>query len=99
MFKIRLGRFYRVKNINKKPSANKHYNMIVVDNEQGDVEELLFTDADLLRAILRRRRNKEDIPKYAIISDNGGFAYTIGLMLAAMSGGFLGYFVRLMQMF
>jgi len=68
--------------------------MIVVDNEEGDIQELLFTDTDLLKAILRRKRNKEDIPKYTIISDTAGFVYMIGLILAAMSGGFLGYFVR-----
>lgn len=99
MLKIRLGRFYRVENINKKTSANDHYNMIVVDNNLGELEELLFTDSDLTKAVVRKRKNKEDIPPYTIISDNGGFIYGFALLLTALVSGLIGYFINSLGFF
>lgn len=99
MLKIRLGRFYRVTNNDKKPSANDHYNMIVVDNNLGELEELLFTDSDLTKAVVRRRKNKEDIPPYTIISDNGGFIYGFALLFTALVSGFVGYFMNDLNLF
>jgi len=66
MLEVQPGRFYKVKNVSKKSSANDHYNMVVVENNLGELEELLFTDSDLMKAVVRRRKNKEDIPPYRV---------------------------------
>ena len=94
MLEVQPGRFYKVKNVSKKSSANDHYNMIVVDNHLGELEELLFTDSDLMKAVVRRRKNKEDIPPYRVKINSGGFIYTLSLLMVAFVGGVIGYFIK-----
>ena len=94
MLEVQPGRFYKVKNVSKKSSANDHYNMIVVDNNLGELEELLFTDSDLMKAVVRRRKNKEDIPPYRVKINSGGFIYTLSLLMVAFVGGVIGYFTK-----
>ena len=94
MLEVQPGRFYKVKNVSKKSSANDHYNMIVVDNNLGELEELLFTDSDLMKAVVRRRKNKEDIPPYRIKVNNGGFIYPFSLLMMTLVGGVIGYFIK-----
>jgi len=94
MLEVQPGRFYKVKNVSKKSSANDHYNMIVVDNNLGELEELLFTDSDLMKAVVRRRKNKEDIPPYRVKVNNGGFIYPFSLLMVAFIGGVIGYFIK-----
>ena len=99
MLEIQPGRFYRVRNNDKKSSANEHYNMVVVENNEGDLEELLFTDSDLMKAVVRRKKNKEDIPPYRVKVDNGGFIYPLSLLLVALMGGVVGYFAKNLDLF
>jgi hypothetical protein len=94
MLEVQPGRFYKVKNVSKKSSANDHYNMVVVENNLGELEELLFTDSDLMKAVLRRRKNKEDIPPYRVKVNSGGFIYTLSLLMVAFVGGVIGYFIK-----
>ena len=99
MLEVQPGRFYRVKNVSKKSSANDHYNMIVVDNDLGKLEELLFTDSDLMKALVRRGKNKEDIPPYTVKVNNGGFIYPFSLLMVALVGGVIGYFAKNLGLF
>lgn len=94
MLEVQPGRFYKVKNVSKKSSANDHYNMVVVENNLGELEELLFTDSDLMKAVVRRRKNKEDIPPYRVKVNSGGFIYTLSLLMVAFVGGVIGYFIK-----
>jgi hypothetical protein len=94
MLEVQPGRFYKVKNVSKKSSANDHYNMVVVENNLGELEELLFTDSDLMKAVVRRRKNKEDIPPYRIKVNNGGFIYPFSLLMMTLVGGVIGYFIK-----
>lgn len=94
MYNIQAGKIYRIKNQEKKGAANDHYNMIVVEDSSGKLEELLFTDSDVLKANIRAKRNKEDIPKYRIINYDGGITYWLGLLLVAACAGVIGYFAK-----
>jgi hypothetical protein len=94
MLEVQPGRFYKVKNVSKKSSANDHYNMVVVENNLGELEELLFTDSDLMKAVVRRRKNKEDIPPYRVKVNNGGFIYPFSLLMMTLIGGVIGYFIK-----
>jgi hypothetical protein len=94
MLEVQPGRFYKVKNVSKKSSANDHYNMVVVENNLGELEELLFTDSDLMKAVVRRRKNKEDIPPYTVKVDNGGLIYPLSLLMIALLGGIVGYYIK-----
>ena len=94
MLEVQPGRFYKVKNVSKKSSANDHYNMVVVENNLGELEELLFTDSDLMKAVVRRRKNKEDIPPYRVKINNGGFTYPFSLLMMTLIGGVIGYFIK-----
>ena len=94
MLEVQPGRFYKVENKSKKSSANDHYNMVVVENNLGELEELLFTDSDLMKAVVRRRKNKEDIPPYRVKVNSGGFIYTLSLLMVAFVGGVIGYFAK-----
>ena len=99
MLEVQPGRFYKVKNVSKKSSANDHYNMVVVENNLGELEELLFTDSDLMKAVIRRRKNKEDIPPYRVKVNSGGFIYTLSLLMVAFVGGVIGYFAKNLGLF
>lgn len=94
MLRVKPGKFYRVENKDKKSSANDHYNMIIVEDSQGDIQELLFTDSDLTKAVIRGRKNKEDVPPYGIFVENGGFAYAFGLSATTILGFIIGYFAK-----
>lgn len=94
MLEVQPGRFYKVENKSKKSSANDHYNMVVVENNLGELEELLFTDSDLMKAVVRRRKNKEDIPPYRVKVSNGGFIYPFSLLMMTLVGGIIGYFIK-----
>lgn len=99
MLKIQPGKFYRIKNNDKKSSASDHYNMIVVENNEGDIEELLFTDSDLVKATVRRKKNIEDIPRYSIAAPEGGIIYVIGLTTVGIVSGLVGYFIKDLNLF
>ena len=99
MLEVQPGRFYKVKNVSKKSSANDHYNMIVVENNEGDLEELLFTDSDLIKATVRRRKNEEDVPRYSVVAPEGGFVYAFGLAIVGVVGGLLGYLIKDLNLF
>jgi hypothetical protein len=99
MLEVQPGRFYKVKNVSKKSSANDHYNMVVVENNLGELEELLFTDSDLMKAVVRRRKNKEDIPPYRVKINNGGFIYPFSLLMMTLVGGIIGYFAKNLGLF
>lgn len=68
--------------------------MVVVENNLGELEELLFTDSDLMKAVVRRRKNKEDIPPYRVKVNNGGFIYPFSLLMMTLMGGIIGYFIK-----
>jgi hypothetical protein len=99
MLRIQPGKFYRIKNSDKKSAASDHYNMIVVENNEGGVEELLFTDSDLVKATVRRKKNTEDIPRYSIVAPEGGIIYVIGLTTVGIVSGLVGYFIRDLNLF
>ena len=93
MLEVQPGRFYKVKNVSKKSSANDHYNMIVVDNNLGELEELLFTDSDLMKAVVRRKKNKEDIPPYRVKNNSTGI-YQLMFFASSIVGIVIGYFIK-----
>jgi len=99
MLKIQPGKFYRIKNSDKKSAASDHYNMIVVENNEGGVEELLFTDSDLVKATVRTKKNIEDIPRYSTVPSDDGVAYIFGLAIVSIAAGVIGYFIRDLNLF
>jgi hypothetical protein len=99
MHYIQVGKIYRVKNQEKKGAANDHYDMIVVEDSAGSLEELLFTDSDILKANIRAKKNKEDIPSYRVINHDSGWAYWLGLITVATFSGVLGYFIKDLHLF
>jgi len=68
--------------------------MIVVEDNEGEIQELLFTDSDLVKATIRRRKNGEDIPCYKLAVAEAGFVYVIGLTMFGVVGSFIGYFIK-----
>ena len=67
---LELGKFYRIKCKRLEDSPVRHYNMIVVEDTDGEPRELLFSDSDLERATLRRILYQKDIPKYSISANS-----------------------------
>lgn len=91
---VQCGKFYKVKNKDRKASANDHYNMVVVEDSTGDIQELLFTDSDLVKGVVRAKKNREDIPLYQIKVTDGGFSYWFGLLVVGLTSGAIGYFAK-----
>lgn len=61
---IKTSKFYRIKKEDVENSTVKHYNMLVVENRDGELQELLFTDLDLQKSIIRRKLHNKVVPKY-----------------------------------
>ena len=88
--KVKPGTIHSVENKDKKNAAAKQYNMMVIDDTN---EVLFFTDSDLMKALDRASKNKEDIPRYRVRKSVdwdicAGFAFT-----TAVGGVTLGYFM------
>lgn len=65
----RLGRLVRVKNKKVKTFSNENEEYIsVLVKVHKEVKCLMFTDAELTKALLRGEKNKEDQPKQSLIS-------------------------------
>jgi len=65
----RIGDVKTVENTKKHFAANKQYNYIRVELENGKELQLLFTDNEMKRAIIRAEKNPEDLPKVNVIRD------------------------------
>ncbi len=75
MKNLELGKFYRIKCKKLENSPVRHYNMIVIEDTDGEPRRLLFSDSDLERAMLRRMIYHNDISKYSI---SGGYGAKFG---------------------
>jgi hypothetical protein len=65
----RIGRLVRVKNQKTKTFSNENEEYVAVLVKSGaEVKALLFTDAELSKALARGEKNKEDQPKQSWIS-------------------------------
>lgn len=65
----RLGRLIRVKNKKLKTFSNENEEYVTILVKNGSVEScLMFTDAELVKALNRAEKNKEDQPKRSWIS-------------------------------
>jgi hypothetical protein len=65
----RVGKLVRVKNQKAKSFSNENEEYVAVLVKSGaEVKALLFTDAELQKAVLRAEKNKEDQPKQSWIS-------------------------------
>ena len=67
--------------------------MLVVETEDGELVELLFSDRDLQRSMLRSRCNNQIIPPYSL-----GCRHTISGRMAAILcaiSALLGYLINL----
>lgn len=82
---------YTVQNKNKKTSSPDTYNLIVVEDRGGKVYELLFTEADLVKARIRAKSNAEDIPDMEFKKCDPGISLIIaaGYMAIGIASGVL----------
>lgn len=70
MPRVKMGRIFRRENKNRKATANRFYNTLWVEDENGTNERLLmFTDHEIKRAEERGRKNPEDAIKKSFLTD------------------------------
>ena len=89
---IKTSKFYRIKKEDVENSTAKRYNMLVVETEGGELVELLFTDRELQKSIIRSRCHAKMLPRYTL-----GCNYSISGRVAGLLclGFFLfGYLIR-----
>ena len=89
---IKTSKFYRIKKEDVENSTAKRYNMLVVETEDGELVELLFTDRELQKSIIRSRCHAKMLPRYTL-----GCNYSIsGRVAGLLCLGFflLGYLIR-----
>jgi hypothetical protein len=87
-------KIYPVINKDRHKAANRSYNMIVIEDADGDLQHLLLSDTDLLRCVERAKQNKEDIPKYTLRLCCGTSGYILSLAVSLGVGIIVGYFLR-----
>lgn len=65
----RIGKLVRIKNQKAKSFSNENEEYVTVLVKSGDaVKCLMFTDAELSKALARAEKNKEDQPQQSWIS-------------------------------
>lgn len=65
----RIGKVIRIKNQKTKTFSNENEEYVTVLVKSGSsVKCLMFTDAELSKALARAEKNKEDQPKQSLIS-------------------------------
>lgn len=57
----------KIKNKNKKPTANEEYYFVAHVDDKGEVTSLLLTEVEYTRAKLRAENNPEDVPEHFIV--------------------------------
>lgn len=94
----KFGNVKRIKNYNKANAANEYYHYVRIINDKNVEMNLLLTDSDLITAIKRAEKNKDDITRSAPITykftrDAYWFIYSftvtgalLGLLLAKLLG-------------
>jgi hypothetical protein len=65
--KTRVGKLVKVKNQNKKKTANDEYQAVIL-NSNGQYNPYLFTDVEISVAYERGRKNVEDQVERSIVS-------------------------------
>jgi hypothetical protein len=65
--KTRVGKLVKVKNQDKKKSANNTYQAVIL-NSNGQYNPYLFTDVEITVAYERARKNTEDQVERSVIS-------------------------------
>jgi len=65
--KTRVGKLVKVKNQNKKKTANDEYQAVIL-NSNGQYNPYLFTDVEIAVAYERGRKNVEDQVERSIVS-------------------------------
>ncbi len=95
----KVGKIYKIENKERYNSAAKQYNLILVENPDGNIEKLFFTNNDLLKAIDRARANQEDIPKFTLEKCGNDALVLIGMFFVSMAGFAAGYFVSNLGIF
>lgn len=56
----------KIKNQNKKPTANDEYYFVAHVDADGEVTSLLLTEVEFKRAKTRAENNPEDVPEHFI---------------------------------
>ena len=90
---IKTSKFYRIKKEDVENSTAKRYNMLVVETEDGELVELLFTDRELQKSVIRSRCYARLLPKYTL-GCNYSVSGRIAVILCAVSA-LLGYLINL----
>ncbi len=65
--KTRVGKIVTVKNQNKKSTANKSYQAVIL-NKDGHYSSYLFTDIEIAVATERAKKNIEDTLEQSLLS-------------------------------
>jgi hypothetical protein len=65
----RIADVQKVLNTLKHPAAAEKYNHIRVQLEDGKEVHLLFTDAEMQKALDRAKKNPEDCPNVSLLRD------------------------------
>ena len=89
---IKTSKFYRIKKEDVENSTAKRYNMLVVETEDGEFVELLFTDRELQKSMIRSRCHAKMLPRYTL-----GCNYSISGRMTALLCLFsvlLGYLIN-----
>ena len=94
---IKTSKFYRIKKEDVENSAIRHYNMLVVEDRDGELQELLFTDLDLQKSIIRRKLHNKIVPRYT--TEYSSCIPNVVVVVICFLCLMLGYFVNELNLF
>lgn len=66
---MRIADLVKVENKHPHWAANKEYNAVRIQFPDGSEKTLLFTDAEIAKALVRASKNEEDVPKVSKLKD------------------------------
>ena len=89
---IKTSKFYRIKKEDVENSTIRHYNMLVVEDTDGDFQELLFTDLELEKSLIRRKCHDKIVPRYT--TEYGSCIPNVVVVFICFLCLVLGYFIN-----
>ena len=73
-------------------NINDRYNLVVIEDSDGDLHNLVFSNSEILKARSRGINNSHKMPQYTLRLCCGTSNYVMSIFLAVAVGMLAGYF-------
>tara|TARA_Y100001972_G_C7509336_1_gene257454 strand:- start:312 stop:575 length:264 start_codon:yes stop_codon:yes gene_type:complete len=74
---------------------NDRYNLVVIEDSDGELHSLIFSNEEILRARLRGSRYSHRVPEYRLKLLDCTEVFVVSTLVSLIIGGLTGWFLRM----